>query len=547
MSAAPRPDPALFVAVLAVAFALRIAGIDVGLPLAEAHPEETATAWQAVRLATGDLDPRAVALPSLHTWLSAALFGAWYSYGKLTGLFVGQEDLLRSFGEGAVALRMLMRGWSALMGTLGVALLFRFPGGRVAAPLYACSFVAVRDSHFGLADTTTATLAIAAVALCLPGAGAPSRPRLAAAGLVAGLATSAGLHAAPLVLPLALAAWGPTEGRGARLLLACAAMALGFFASTPSALFDPGAVLGELGTAARPLAEGTLVDLGPDWQRHALTLWQTQGWPFVLAAVSGLALSFRLDAPRALLVHAFPLASLLLLALGGGAPSRHLLPVLPFLCVAAGEALDRIGRVGLVAASTLVVAMTPFTSSLSAIRLLQAGDTRDRMGAWIEANVPNEEVLVHAGAQAGAPMLQRNAANRRREQLAAQAHAATAGLQGPDDERHYDPSRPRYDLWFVEKPGIELASRKSVEEVLDHPPRWLLVEASPLRVHSAVPQPILDLAATRYTALHVESAVDGPTQDPVFDQQDALYLPAANFEGFVAMGPTLTLYLRKDP
>lgn len=547
MSAASRPDPALFVAVIAVAFALRIAGIDFGLPLAEARPDEMTIAWQAMKFGTGDLNPHSFNYPSLHKYVTFVLFGGYYVYGKLTGLFAGQEDFLRSFFSGAVEFRLLMRLWSALMGTLGVALLFRFPGGRVAAGLYACAFLAVRDSHFGVTDTMMTTLVIAAVALCLKVAEGPTRWGLVGAGVLAGLAMGTKYNAALLALSLAAAAWGAAEGRLGRLLLVGGSMALAFVASTPYALLDLGTFLHDVRYEAQHLAEGHHIDVGPGWQRHALTLWQTQGWPFVLAAVAGLGLSFRLGPARALVLYAFPLAYLLLISRGNTAFFRYLLPALPFLCVAAGEALERLGRPGLVAASTLVVAMAPFTSSLSAIRLMQAGDTRDRMGAWIEANVPNEEVILHAGAYTGAPMLQRNVANQRREYLAKQGRADASGFRKPEDERWYDPDRPRYDVWFVDKPGIDFASRKSVEEVLAEPPRWLLVESSPLRFYSEVPAPILALVDARYEALHVEAATDGPTRDPLFDQQDALYLPAANFEGFVAMGPTLTLYLRKDP
>ena len=95
--------------------------------------------------------------------------------------------------------------------------------------------------------------------------------------------------------------------------------------------------------------------------------------------------------------------------------------------------------------------------------------------------------------------------------------------------------------------SIEYASHRSVEELLADPPPYLLLEDYFLVHYSAVPDAVRTLAASRYVEVHAELATDGPVEAPVFDQQDALYLPAANFRGFSRMGPTLRLYRRMAP
>jgi hypothetical protein len=167
------------------------------------------------------------------------------------------------------------------------------------------------------------------------------------------------------------------------------------------------------------------------------------------------------------------------------------------------------------------------------------------MGAWIEAHVPTESILVHGGAYSGAPMLQRNVTNNTREALARAGRADVAGFRKPDDERWYDAGRPRYDVLILEKPGLEYASRATVERVLADPPEWLLLEESGLTYYSAVPDEVRALARTRYEVAHEERSTDGDATGAVYDQQDAFYLPVTGLAAFTRMGPNLTLYRRR--
>jgi hypothetical protein len=143
-------------------------------------------------------------------------------------------------------------------------------------------------------------------------------------------------------------------------------------------------------------------------------------------------------------------------------------------------------------------------------------------------------------------MLQRNVANQTREYEAKAGRADSAGFRKPDELKWYRQDRPMYDVRFVRKEGIDFASQVSVDALRADPPPWLLVEQSGLLFYSAVPEAVRALVAERYDVVHVESATEGPTADPVFDQQDAFYLPVARFAGFTRMGPTLSLYRLRE-
>ncbi|MDP2313341.1 MAG: glycosyltransferase family 39 protein [Pseudomonadota bacterium] len=533
-------------ALLLVALALRLWALDFGLPMAEARPDELTIAFQAMKFGRGDLNPHSFNYPSFFKYLMFCVFGAWYAVGRAIGHFAGQEDFLRSFFDGAVSFRLLMRAWSALVGTLGVALLVRSPGGRWGALFLAVAFLHVRDSHFGVTDLTMVTLATAAV-LAADTLRRDGRVRTALlAGVLAGLATSTKYNAGLLCVPLALAAW-QAPGRPVRLVaVAAGGMVAAFLLGTPYALLDFPTFVHDFRYELSHLATGHYVDVGNAWVHHltASLRWGI-GAPLLLAGLLGVGVAFASDRRAALVLYSFPVLYFLAIGRGETAFYRYILPVVPFLCIAAGALVGRLqARRGLAWAAALagLLAAPTALSSLQALKLMGAGDTRDAMGAWIEGNVPTGATIVHAGAYTGAPMLQRNVANQTREYDAKAGRADSAGFRKPDELRWYAQARPMYDVLFVEKEGIDFASQRSVEALAADPPPWLLVEDYFLVHYSAVPDAVVALVRDRYELVRTEAATDGPTDAPVFDQQDAFYLPVARFQGFIRMGPTLHLY-----
>jgi hypothetical protein len=305
---------------------------------------------------------------------------------------------------------------------------------------------------------------------------------------------------------------------------------------------DPLTFFKDFSYEAQHLSQGHFVDVGIGWVSHLSgSLRYGVGFPVVLAGVVGLGLSLREDVRKTLVVFSFPLAYYLLIGRGETAFYRYILPVVPFLCLGAGVFCARFQRPILVAG---LLSLPSLISSLWALHLMQEGDTRDAMGAWIEQHIPTEATILHAGAYTGAPMLQRNVTNQTREYMAKAGRADVAGFRKPDDPRWYDRNRPVYDVLFVRKEGIEFASQLDVEEILKNPPEWLLIEDYFLIHYSNVPEEILKLAAS-YQLVHEETAWEGAVT-PVFDQQDAFYLPVWGFKGFRRMGPGLKLYHREN-
>lgn len=548
-----RPHRAL-VAIVVLAVALRFAGLDFGLPLAEARPDEQTIAYQAMKFGRGDLNPHSFNYPSLFKYIAFVLFGADFAVGRALGRFGGQEDFLRSFFAADPEFRLLLRAFSALMGTAGVLLLAWLPGRLWGALVLAVCFLHVRDSHFGVTDITMVTLTTGAV-LAATGLQARGELRLAfLAGGLAGLATSTKYNAALLAVPLVLAAATargagrielPVQRRGRLAVVSLTAMAAGFALGTPYAVLDFPTFLKDFRYEASHLAAGHHVDVGVGWVHHAVvTLPVAFGWVGYPLGVLGIGLAFLSNRRLAAVAFSFPLVYFLLIGRGETAFFRYMLPVVPFLAMGAGLMLDAVHRrFGFAAAAVLALLSlaSPTLRSLSANRLLMAEDTREAMGAWIEAHVPTDTVIVHAGAYTGAPMLQRNVPNQTREYAAKAGRADAGGFRKPDHMKWYRASQPMYDVQFVAKAGIDYASQVSVAELVANPPAWLEVESSGLTFYSAVPAELAPLLEARYELAHEELGA-GPESAPLYDQQDALYLPAAGFRGVTRMGPNLRLY-----
>ncbi len=524
--------------------------------MAEARPDEMTIAFQAMKFGTGDLNPHSFNYPTLFKYVAFAMFGAYYVVGRVLDHFVDKDAFLLAFFHGEKGFRLLMRAWSAGMGTIGVALLLALPGRVVSAFFLAVCFLHVRDSHFGVTDVTMVTLVTASVWMldrAISGREAARRPLILAA-ILAGLATSVKYNAAVVGLPLVLAAWFGTGSLG---MVAVAVMVMGaaFVAGSPFVALDFATFLRDFLFEARHLSEGQHVAVGTGWVHHAtVTLPLGMGWPLFTLGVSGVVGMASLNPRRALVIFSFPVVYYLGIGRGETAFFRYMLPVIPFLCMGAGVGMEwvaaRVWRpyaAPLIVAAALLVAAPTLRSSVEADRLFLAGDTRVAMGEWVEANLPTDTTIVHAGAYTGAPMLQRNVVNQTREYAGKAGRSDASGFRKPDDMKWYDRSRPMYDVVFVEKAGIDFASQRPISALTTDPPAYIEVEGYPLSHYSHVPEEILALVEARYEVVHRERSFD-PEQASAsdFDQQDAFYMPARRFAAYTRMGPTLTLYRRVD-
>jgi len=398
----PRSRGFALAGLLVLAAALRVPGLDYGLPFPLLNPDERSIvprAWELVH--GGGLDPGWYDYPSLLLALLAPLQLPFDtpSYGAA-------RAVAAAVGIGGVAAAWWL-GRSAYGATAGV----------LAGAACAVSTVHVVYSHVAVTDVLLTTGATISLALLLTG-------RLEWAGAAAGLAASAKYPGVLLALPILLVGW--REWR--RLGLAAAGAAAAFLLTSPFVVFHAGAAWEDVSRVQRLARAGWLgFEDDPATPLAFLDrLWDALG-PFLLVAAAGLALALVSLVPRRhgivrrhraadLALVSFALVWFAHLLTVNAYFDRYVLPLVPVLGALAG----RLPRLAPLALALLVV---PFVWSVGEVRELTRTDTRLVAHAWIEQNVPSAALVA---VESSTPVL---------------GPRPTLGLELPGPGRAADPNR----------------------------------------------------------------------------------------------------------
>ena len=529
----------ILAAALVAAAALRLWSIDFGFP-GRYRPDEGYIVLKAFRVLQGQLDPGFYVYPSLYIYATALVLGAVQTLGELFGLFGGMTFAAFAAAREAVPVYLTGRLTTAALGVAGVFaayLLGRDAFGRGAgllgAMLLALNFSHARESHFATTDVPAALLATLVLWRLLPLARrARLRDYLLAGGL-AGLAVSTKYTAAVLAVPclaahlLALRERRREWSRSMLLdrpLAALAAAFAAFACTSPYVLLNSGRfredvstfITGEL-LRGEGLPVGEL-SAGLPWI-FGFGLRYGAGYFLTALAVAGAGYALYLAVCR----RPGGDASLLLLAFAGGVLAAYCLTVvlffrymalpMPVLCLLAANAALAACRwvfgirwsLSAAAAVVLLAAAEPAWRTVCFNRIAGRVDTRQLARQWIEANVPEGDVLVARG----------------------RLKYARPQLPGPEayvSFTRYRDARARNPRRF--------------------PPAWFVVDSHPISAYSPQPPPAVgDLLEREGTVVRRFSPfVEGRSKEAVFDAADAFYIPVAGFGAVVRPGPGLTIY-----
>jgi hypothetical protein len=345
------------------------------------------------------------------------------------------------------------------------------------------------------------------------------------AGFVAGLAISTKYGAAMVAVPFAASLLvrsrdSAVSELAAHSLAAATAAVAGFLLGTPFAVIDFNRFWTDVSYESSHLAAGHAIDLGVGWRYHlTTTLPQGVTVPVLAAACAGAAWMLRQKTPRAWLLLAFPLAYYAVAGRGHTVFARYMVPLVPFVCVLAGIALDQVsGRLArrsgrsapfILAAGAIALAAPGAWKDWHFGRLLARTDSRVLAAEWLTLHVPAGATIYQTGSHYGRPDLSR-------------APAAPGIL--------------RYD-------ETAMTFRSTSGEAVARPD-WLVVQEHPLIVYSRVPE-VIRAMLPAYDLRHVVRAIDTESWH-VFDQQDALFVPLAGFDGAERPGPNLYVYSRRE-
>jgi hypothetical protein len=512
-------------AILPVAAAARLWGIGFCLPHNHCRPDEDAISAIAGGLRWGDLNPHIFNYPALFMLAVATVLFTLRGVERL--LHKAMPFHFRSLldqADGTTINYMVARLLSAAAGIASVWVIFRIAlrlfdrtTALAAAALLALAYLHVRDSHYGVTDVPMTFMVLIAFLYVVRLSESGARRDLVMAGLTAGLATSTKYNAVMVSLPGLFAIFGclpdmkSMRARFADAAIFVVLMVAAFVCTSPYSLLDFQHFMADVTSDAQHLSQGHGVDLGRGWAYHATTtLRYGVGAPILGAGVTGMLLLIFRRPRRGLLVALFPVSYYALLGSGYTVFTRHMVPVVPFLCLAAAyfiaesarwlairlrrpqwnPALVTLGLVGLLWPSVHSVVMFDV--------LMARTDNRLLARRWIEQRFQAGTTIAQIGRDGGHVFLQ-------------------------------DPNEVRYTTIEFSREGLQ--------------PDIVVVQSSPMLDAPALGD-MEHVLSTDYT-LEFASEVAAPDPQNVYDLQDEFYLPFAGFQRIDRPGPNLKVYVRR--
>ncbi len=531
----PRTERKLLAGLVALGLAVRFWGLEFGLPVVYARPDELLLIGVVVGFFRGDPNPHFFEYPTLYLYFLAGVYCLFYARSMLTGFVRNSAEFAASFKVNFVPFFIAARTTAAVLGGATVALvhaivrpLFGVTAGLLAAMFMAVAFLHVRDSHYATTDVPMAFFVMAAM-LAIVRVHCYRRAfdaRLA--GVLAGCAMGVKYNAVILVLPMAIVegiyAW-QLRGDWRRLLrethlfrmaVGCVLM---FLAGSPYLLLDQAKALQDLRSLQASTTMGMTPPelLGRGWTYHLPhSLWYGVGWPMLFSALAGLVwMAVRRPAP-ALLLGSFPVAYYLVAGAGYNVFVRYMIPVVPFLCIFAGyfvaSAASAIGRTTRLRPALVAAALGLAVAAPSAMRvvrfdrLLTQEDSRITVGRWLTENVPGGASMFISGNRYGHPAM----------------------------------DFVRYRQFGYDYRGSTFtADRRPTSEL----PQWLVIQQAEIP-YAHVPKPVEDLIGRGYQLAHVVRAYS-PEARNFYDVQDGFYLPFGSFTDVEKPGPNFLIYRRE--
>ena len=529
------------VAVLAASVALRLWGIDFGLPHTFARPDEDAVVAIGRGFVGVTLKPAFFDWPSMFMYAVAVAYALYFNIGRFLGSFPRDATFIAATAVNQALLFLIPRVLSATAGVLTVDAVYRI-GARLfdrTTALLGAAFLAVaalhvRDSHFGVTDVTATWLLTISFLFTVKYARGGRDRDVLLSSLFAGLAASTKYNAVIVMLPGAWAiashtAGGSQAAGGKRVRLLCLYVlvaAAAFLLGTPYAALDPKPFLMSLRNVISDLRAGRTAFAGYAWRVHlASSLRYGLGVPMLAAGIGGFALYCWRDRRAGVLFAMTPVAYFAIIGAGQTAFARYIIPTLPFLCIGAAyftvEAAQAIGRSSrhphaTVALTGLLAALVAAPSAWSAIqsdRLLGRIDNRLLAAQWLHDQFRVGATIYQSGSVYGLVQMQ------------------TSDPEGGD----------RYPQVTFDENSARFYDAKGAATP---PPELIVVTECPL-AYCSVPATLPPVLA-RYVLLQTLTAVDPTYSGLVYDRDDAFFVPLAGFGAVTRPGPNLMIYRRRD-
>jgi 4-amino-4-deoxy-L-arabinose transferase-like glycosyltransferase len=407
-----RWDLGILTVILVLALAVRLLGINYGLPYVY-HPDEALLVNHAVAFGTGDLNPHFFGYPSLYMYILFLIYGLSYVIGWLTGVFTSTNDFARLFFNDVTLFYLPGRLIAALSGVISVGMVYLLGRraynvrvGLIAAAFLTFSVLHVTFSHSVKTHVPAGLLVIVALGLAWSiYVGKDNWQRYLLAGVVAGLGAST-IYQAGFVLVSVIVAhvlrWRDSSKNtpevcllSPKLLGAVIASFVAFVLTTPFAILDWRTLMNDLSSLTALYYSGGFAEQGTFYPFTSLLA--SIGPPLGLMALLGLgyALIRRRSIDLILLSQPLFLAGFFMLFT---AKEPHLMLIaFPALSLLSASFLvdvvswfirPRIPQSVALTLAVVLLLVTPARVSFQNSFRLALPETRSMAKEWIEENIP---------------------------------------------------------------------------------------------------------------------------------------------------------------
>jgi len=425
-AARPLPRPVIWLGfglLLGLALGLRVYGINFGLPQLYYWDEPTVV-QRAIRFGSGDLNPHFFYYPALYIYVTFLVSGVYFVFNFITGQFKTIQDFGAQYFIDPSGVYFSARLMTALVGTTCVVLTYwvgkRYFGalvGYLGALFLAVAVVQASFSHIALTDVPQSLFIIIAYLFLYRVMQQGRWQDYLLCGLVIGLGAATKYLAILLISTLFLAhyyngnpgfnftrKWPRSLGQwfSPKLLAAGGALFLGFFVGTPFNILNFGAFVKDFQAQAE-LSGASFYGL-----LTALTnsLPGSLGWPLFLLSLGGVITLIRERKRLNWLFLSFPLVYLLFVGRSSIWFSRYIIPLEPFLTLAAAYFLvtmywrirawvknEKLVYAGFVVVILGLIAAPLYTNMRWDMVMAHETDSRTEALAWVEQTIPAGTVV----------------------------------------------------------------------------------------------------------------------------------------------------------
>ncbi len=381
--------------ILLLSLVLRVVGIHFGLPYLY-HADEPIVVNHAMAYGSGDLNPHFFKIPPLVSYLLFCVYGIYYMFGRLIGIFHNIQDFAYLFVINPTSFYLLARIlFGALTGAATVYVLYRFlkkhfsdEHALICAFFLAVNFLHVRDSHYIYTDIPLLFLIILCFYLMFDLFEVNKPKNIIPFGILFGASVAMKYNAIFLFIPFLIIYFIKKGLKYNQELIAIIFIsALTFFVLNPFSFLDFHFFVNEL------LQQSKSENFLGFFHHVTYSLSGGLGWPLLFLATAGITRTFGLKDWKRWLFLLFVGVYYFVLCLFGQPYDRYVLPLVPFLLFFAADGLVwfrlrfRLGNI-LFSFILIVIALPSLVKSCVSDYLFMQKDPRLETKEWIESNIP---------------------------------------------------------------------------------------------------------------------------------------------------------------